>query len=103
VQVQGRNGISLQKVTKAKLRDFSGDVQAALSKANEGDMTPPIVKNDAVETVALCSKEVLAATTGEKKRASSGGDERAEKMQLYAERHLKDIKARAHLKYPKSG
>jgi peptidyl-prolyl cis-trans isomerase SurA len=102
-QVQGRNGISLQKVTKAKLRDFSGDVQAALSKANEGDMTPPIVKNDAVETVALCSKEVLAATTGEKKRASSGGDERAEKMQLYAERHLKDIKARAHLKYPKSG
>ncbi|MGF1621984.1 MAG: SurA N-terminal domain-containing protein [Rhodomicrobiaceae bacterium] len=102
-QLQGRSGVSVQKVTKAKLKDFSGDVRAALSKANEGDMTPPIVKNDAVETVALCSKQVLAAKTDDSNRDSGGGDERADKMQLYAERHLKDIKARAHLKYPKSG
>jgi peptidyl-prolyl cis-trans isomerase SurA len=102
-QVQGRSGVSVQRVKQAKLKDFSGDVRAALAKANEGDMTPPIVKNDAVETVALCSKKVLAAKAGEKKRRASGGDERQEKMQLYAERHLKDIKARAHLKYPKSG
>lgn len=102
-QLQGRSGVSVQKVRKAKLKDFSGDVRAALAKANEGDMTPPIVKSGAVETVALCSKKVLAAKKDSKKRASSGGDERAEKMQLYAERHLKDVKARAHLKYPKSG
>lgn len=101
-QLKGKSGVSVKSVKKAKLTNFQGDVRAALSKAKPGDMTPPVIKGNAVETHAVCAKTV--AVSPKKNKKKSGADDDIQKeFQLYSRRHLRDIKDRAHLKYPKSG
>jgi peptidyl-prolyl cis-trans isomerase SurA len=102
-QLQGKSGVSVQSVKKAGIENFSGDVRAALAKAKPGDMTPPVIKGEVIETHAVCSKTVAAAAKPKQKNAGSEENERQEKLQLYAQRHLKDLRDRALLKYPKSG
>ncbi len=100
-QLKGRKDVSVQSVKKAGLANFPGDVRAALTRAKPGDMTPPIIRGNVVETVAVCAKNVPPPK--KTKQQSAEADERQEQLQLYSERHLKDLRDRALLKYPKSG
>jgi peptidyl-prolyl cis-trans isomerase SurA len=102
-QLQGKNGVSVESVKKAAIENFSGDVRAALAKAKPGDMTPPVIKGKLIETHAVCSKTVGASKKSKQKSAEPEENERQEKLQLYSQRHLRDLKDRALLKYPKSG
>lgn len=96
------NGATLQSVKQAKIEDFRGDVRAALSKAKPGEMTPPIISGGTIESHALCTKKVSVAS-GKNEKKSESKDKLQEEFQLYSRRHLKDVKDRALLKYPKNG
>lgn len=98
--IKGARGVSVKNMTKAKIADFRGDVRAALLKGQPGQMTPPVIDGDAVEAHAICAK---AAPTAAKAKPDPGQDKMKEAFQLYSRRHLKDLKARARIEYPKNG
>jgi peptidyl-prolyl cis-trans isomerase SurA len=102
--VKGVQGVSIKPVKSTKLSDFRGDVKAALQKASAGQMTPPVIAGAAVESHALCGKKqsVAAGKTTEKK-TDTAADKTQEEFQLYAKRHLKDLKDNARLDYRKNG
>lgn len=101
-QLKGKKYISVQKVKKAKLKKFRGDVRTALAKAKPGEMTPPVIKGEGVEIHAVCSKSVAGSPKKKKKKAKAD-NKIQEEFELYSRRHLKDLRDRALLKYPKSG
>jgi peptidyl-prolyl cis-trans isomerase SurA len=96
------SGATLQSVKQAKIEDFRGDVRAALVKAKPGEMTPPIISGGNIESHAICTKKVSVAS-GKNEKKSESKDKLQEEFQLYSRRHLKDVKDRALLKYPKNG
>jgi peptidyl-prolyl cis-trans isomerase SurA len=100
--VKAVSGATVQSVKQAKIEDFRGDVRAALTKAKPGEMTPPIISGGTVESHALCTKKVSVAS-GKSEKKSESKDKIQEEFQLYSRRHLKDVKDRALLKYPKNG
>jgi peptidyl-prolyl cis-trans isomerase SurA len=100
--VKSVNGATLQSVKQAKIEDFRGDVRAALTKAKPGEMTPPVISGNVVESHALCTKKVSVAS-GKVEKKSEERDKVQEEFQLYSRRHLRDMKDRALLKYPKNG
>jgi peptidyl-prolyl cis-trans isomerase SurA len=102
-QVKGIKGVSVKSLKGAKVGDFSGESGTAVGNAKDGDMTSPIIKGDKVETVAVCAKKTVADESKKKKpddKKAKESDERQDKLQLYSQRHLKDVRARALLKYP---
>lgn len=101
-QVQSISGATLQSVKQVNLKDFRGDAQAVLQKANAGEMAPPVVAGSTIELHAVCAKKTTEAAEGAAP-ASNEESETQKQFQLYAERHLKDMRSRALLKYPKSG
>jgi peptidyl-prolyl cis-trans isomerase SurA len=102
--VKGVQGISIKPLKAAKLSEFKGEVKAALQKASAGQMTPPVISGSAVESHALCAKKqsVVAGKSVEKK-TDTAADKTQEEFQLYAKRHLKDLKDQARLDYRKNG
>ncbi len=51
---------TVKTLDKAKLASFPKDVQPLIAKANEGQMTPPVLVGGAVESYAICKKGVVA-------------------------------------------
>jgi peptidyl-prolyl cis-trans isomerase SurA len=102
--IKGVQGVSVKPIKTTKLADFRGDVKAALEKASAGQMTPPVIAGNAVESHALCGKKqsVVAGKSTEKKLDPTA-DKQQEEFQLYAKRHLKDLKDQARLDYRKNG
>lgn len=100
-QVKAFSGASIKTVKQTNLKDFRGDAQAVLQKAGEGEMTPPVVAGKTIELHAICSKKTIA--TADTSTTASTEDETQQQFQLYSVRHLKDMRSRALLKYPKSG
>jgi peptidyl-prolyl cis-trans isomerase SurA len=96
------SGATLQSIKQANLSEFRGDVRAALTKAKAGEMTPPIISGGTIESHALCTKKVAVAS-GKTEPKTAEKDKLQEEFQLYSRRHLKDMKDRALLKYPKNG
>lgn len=96
--IKGAPGVSVKSMNKAKLNDFHGDARIALQRGQPGQMTPPAIDGDAVEVHAICAKSAAG-----KPKADPGQDKMKEAFQLYSRRHLKDLKARARIEYPKNG
>ena len=101
-QISAIRGATVQSVKQANLSDFRGDAQAVLQKANAGQMAPPIVKGSTIELYVLCAKKVVEPKQGGTQTAGTT-NETQQQFILYSKRHLKDLKARALLKYPKNG
>jgi peptidyl-prolyl cis-trans isomerase SurA len=101
-QVKGMSGVKIKSVKGAKIDTFGGESGTAVASANPGDMTSPSINGDKVETVAVCAKKVVADDSKKKpeQKKNKEADERQDKLQLYSQRHLKDVRARALLKYP---
>ncbi|WP_088342466.1 MULTISPECIES: SurA N-terminal domain-containing protein [Rhodomicrobium] len=97
-QIKGKTGITVQSLRKANLKDFSGDVRAALVKAKPGEMTPPVINGGNIESHAVCTKQVSVAS-GKSEKKDESKDRMQEEFQLYSRRHLKDMKDRASIKY----
>jgi peptidyl-prolyl cis-trans isomerase SurA len=102
-QVKGHIGVSVQSMKAVNVEEFRGDVRAAIAKAKAGEITPPIVSGGAIELHAICNKKVEGNPAEKKEEKAEAQDKVQEEFQLYSRRHLKDMKDRANLRYPKSG
>jgi peptidyl-prolyl cis-trans isomerase SurA len=101
--IKGVQGVSVKELKSTKIADFRGDVKAALQKAAAGQMTPPVISGAAVESHALCAKKQAVATGKSTEKTDTVAERTQEEFQLYAKRHLKDLKDRARLDYRKNG
>ena len=99
--VKGVEGVSVKAMKTSKLSDFRGDVKAALTKAQPGQMTPPVIAGAAIESYALCGKKQSVATGKNTEKQAEAPDKTQEVFQLYSKRHLKDLKEQARLDYKK--
>jgi peptidyl-prolyl cis-trans isomerase SurA len=102
-QVKGHIGVSVQSMKAVNVEEFRGDVRAAIAKAKAGEITPPIVSGGVIEIHAICNKKVEGDPKEKKEQKAEAQDKVQEEFQLYSRRHLKDMKDRANLRYPKSG
>jgi peptidyl-prolyl cis-trans isomerase SurA len=97
--LKGVDGVSVRGVTKVQISKFRGEVQAALKKGRVGQMTPPAIHGNAIESYAICAKHQTVASGSSKKKKSSS-TRIQETFELYSRRYLRDLKDRARIEYP---
>jgi peptidyl-prolyl cis-trans isomerase SurA len=89
-------GATVKKINTAKLSSFPKDVQPLIEKVSEGQMTPPVLVGNGVESYALCKKGTVA-------KAGSPGEQKQDARQLEYERFsrsfLQEIKQSASIDY----
>src|SRR5262249_1060714 len=89
-------GATVKTIDKAKLSSFPKDIQPLIEKVSEGQMTPPVLVGNAVESYALCRKGTVA-------KASKPAEQKADPRQLEYERCsrslLQEIKQSASIDY----
>lgn len=86
---------AVKTMNRAKLSDFPKEAQPLISSANEGQMTPPILLGDAIESYAVCKK----LSTAKGSPASSKPDQRQLEYERFSKRHLQLVKAGASIDY----
>jgi peptidyl-prolyl cis-trans isomerase SurA len=84
---------TVRTLDKAKLASFPRDIQPLILKASEGQMTPPVLVGDAVESYAICKKAVAKAQ-GEQKP-----DVRQQEYERFSKRYLQELKQAASIDY----
>lgn len=87
---------SLVKHQKKPLDSFSPEARALIAKSAAGQMTPPIILKDGVETYAVCNKTAAAPAAGGPK-ADEKGDKRQQEFQIQAKGHLNTLRKKAHI------
>ncbi len=87
---------TVKSMDKAKLASFPKDVQPLILKASEGQMTPPVLVGDAVESYAICKKGVM---TKQKTPAEQKPDVRAQEYDRFSRRYLQELKQSASIDY----
>ncbi|MBI4724389.1 MAG: SurA N-terminal domain-containing protein [Rhodomicrobium sp.] len=83
---------AVKAMDKVKLASFPKDVQPLIDKAGEGQMTPPVLKGNAVESYAVCRK---AAVTKQTAPAVQKPDPRQQEFERFSRRYLQELKQTA--------
>jgi peptidyl-prolyl cis-trans isomerase SurA len=88
----------VKTLDKAKLASFPKDVQPLIAKANEGQMTPPVLVGGAVESYAICRKGVVAkaAKPADQQKAANNSQQEYER---FSRRYLQELKQSASIDY----
>ena len=88
---------TVKTLEKAKLSSFPKDVQPLLTKASDGQMTPPVLVGNAVESYAVCRRSLpqkqQAATQQPKV------DARQEEYDRFSRRYLQELKQSASIDF----
>ncbi len=82
---------TVETFSKKKASFFPRDARPLLIKASEGQMLPPILTPQGVDLYAVCAKRVPKSETSDDAQQLSG-DRRQEEFQVYARRHLTDLR-----------
>jgi peptidyl-prolyl cis-trans isomerase SurA len=85
-------GATVKKIEQAKLSSFPRDVQPLIEKVSEGQMTPPVLVGNAVESYALCRKGAVA-------KAEHKPDARQLEFERFSRSFLQEIKQSASIDY----
>lgn len=85
------SGTSIERISGKKAAAFPRDARALLIKASEGQMLPPITSSQGIDLYAVCGKEVPEAKADDDGGQTSS-DRRQEEFQIYARRHLTDLR-----------
>jgi peptidyl-prolyl cis-trans isomerase SurA len=88
---------TVRSMDKAKMASFPKDVQPLIAKASEGQMTPPVLVGNSVESYAVCKKGVAAAK--QKAPAEAKPDVRQQEYDRFARRYLQELKQSASIDY----
>jgi len=88
---------TVKAMDKAKLASFPKDVQPLIEKVSEGQMTPPVLIGNAVETYAVCRKGVAAAKQPVK--AEQKPDARQVEYERFSRSYLQELKQKASIDY----
>jgi len=95
-------GATVKIVEKAKLSHFPKDVQPLIEKASEGQMTPPILVGNAVESYAVCRKGVVAKPNVQQTAAPAKPDPRQLEYDRFSRSYLQELKQKASIDYRSS-
>ncbi len=87
---------TVKAMEKAKLAEFPKDVQPLIEKLSEGQMTPPVVIGNAVESYALCRK---SAPVKQNAQAEQKIDPRVAEYDRFSRSYLQEIRQRASIDY----
>ncbi len=90
------SGATVKSIDKAKLVAFPKDIQPLIEKVNEGQMTPPVLVGNAVESYAVCRKSVIMKPNAQ---AEQKVDPRQAEFERFARSFLQEIKASASIDY----
>jgi peptidyl-prolyl cis-trans isomerase SurA len=88
-------GATVKTIDKARLSSFPKDVQPLIEKVSEGQMTPPVLIGNAVESYALCRKGTAKPSTP----AEQKPDARQVEFERFSRSFLQEIKQTASIDY----
>ncbi len=88
---------TVRAVEKAKLASFPQDVQPLISKASDGQMTPPVLIGGAVESYAVCRRSAVQKQQATPAQPKS--DPRQEEYERFSKRYLQELKQSASIDY----
>jgi peptidyl-prolyl cis-trans isomerase SurA len=88
---------TVRSMDKTKMASFPKDVQPLIAKASEGQMTPPVLVGNSVESYAICKKAVAAAK--QKTPAEQKPDLRQQEYDRFARRYLQELRQSASIDY----
>ncbi len=86
---------SVKGMDKAKLGAFPKDVQPLIEKVSEGQMTPPVLVGNAVESYAVCRKGVAAKQQAAKAEAKP--DPRQAEYERFSRSYLQELRQKASI------
>jgi peptidyl-prolyl cis-trans isomerase SurA len=89
---QRAGGAQLERHAGKKAAFFPRDARPMLLQASAGQMLPPIVSPNGVDLYAVCGKKAPEVETTDSGSSQSRGDRRQQEFQIYARRHLKDLR-----------
>jgi peptidyl-prolyl cis-trans isomerase SurA len=89
-------GATVKTIDKAKLSSFPKDIQPLIEKVGEGQMTPPVLVGNAVESYALCGKGTVVKAS---KPAEQKPDARQLEYERFSKSFLQEIKQSASIDY----
>ncbi len=84
------------KADKGKLASFPKDVQPLIEKVSEGQMTPPVVVGNAVESYAVCRKLLPVKQNA---HAEQKPDPRQAEYDRFSRSYLQEIKQKASIDF----
>ncbi len=87
---------TVKAIDKAKLASFPKDVQPLIEKAVEGQMPPPVVIGNAVESYAVCRKSVPVKQNAQ---PAQKPDPRAAEYDRFSRSYLQEIRQKASIDY----
>lgn len=87
---------TVKAIGKAKLSAFPKDVQPLIEKVSEGQMTPPVLIGNAVESYAVCKK---AASAKANAQAGQKPDPRMAEYERFSRSYLQVLKQKASIDY----
>lgn len=88
---------TVRVMDKATLASFPKDIQPLIAKANEGQMTPPVLVGDAVESYAICRRGVVAKPNAAP--AEQKPDPRQQEYDRFSRRYMQELKQSASIDY----
>jgi len=86
------SGASLERIDGKKAAAFPRDARPLLIKASEGQMLPPIASAQGVDLYAVCAKKTPQAKRDDDEGGETRSDRRQQEFQIYARRHLTDLR-----------
>ena len=93
----GFPGAAFEDLGKRRPSTYQEPVKTMLLSAKDGEMLPPNVGEGAIDLIVVCGREVVKAE--DTKRTQAEGDLKQKEFELYAKRHLKDLRQDAHIEY----
>jgi peptidyl-prolyl cis-trans isomerase SurA len=88
---------TVRTIEKARLTSFPKDIQPLLEKASEGQMTPPVLVGNAVESYAVCRKGIVVKQ--QKSPTEQKPDVRQQEFERFSRRYMEEIKQTASIDY----
>jgi peptidyl-prolyl cis-trans isomerase SurA len=89
-------GATVKTIDKAKLSSFPKDIQPLIEKVSEGQMTPPVLVGNAVESYALCRKGIVVKAGAQ---AEHKLDPRQVEFERFSRSFLQELKQSASIEY----
>jgi peptidyl-prolyl cis-trans isomerase SurA len=87
---------TVKTIDKAKLASFPKDIQPLIEKLADGQMTPPQLAGNAVESYAVCRKTLLAKSAAP---AEQKPDPRQAEYDRFSRRFMQELKQKASVDY----
>jgi peptidyl-prolyl cis-trans isomerase SurA len=87
---------TVKVMDKATLASFPKDVQPLIAKAGEGQMTPPVLVGNAVESYAICRKGVIAKPNAQTEQKP---DARQQEYDRFSRRYMQELRQSASIDY----